>query len=214
MKLKEVVNRFRDEHLTKKYLKELHDYQILYNLVDEIFPTKSSINSFLSVLDSIQDQNSSELFSLVTLPLHLHDNGWMSAYFENYLKNSHPLIKINSKHIEYFIQHDVTFRTRCNQFEQDVMYSEMTRLLNLINDETSNQHASVPNQIRNSVNAVEDFHQALFGRLTQKIKLDPHSVEIYLEQNSDAWRPQMVNLAFDNQCIKPLNPCRKYVEAE
>lgn len=211
MKLKNIVNKFHHQHLTKEHQSELQDYQILHNILDDVFPAQSSIGSFLEILSTLKNCEALNMYSLTTLPLHIHNDEWMFYYIKNLLNSCKTLYNIDPKHISNFINHDPEYISRREQYEQAVFYTEMSRLLNSIQSDNLDNPKSTPYRIKNSVNAVEDFHQTLVNHLTKKLNFEQHTVEIYLEKNSDLWRSQLMNLAFINQCINPLKPCKVYI---
>lgn len=196
-KLFRLIQSIHDKQLLKKQIQFSDDIRYLREHLDEIFPSKNSVEIFYKLFKSQKQQGDSNIYCTVNLPKHINHEDWMIEYIKRLVKN-----KVKQTSIEYFIKSDAKYIDKRNKYEEDVSTAEIKDYVNThdFNDsfkDLSNLQFDYPANIDILT------RQEITSNLTQ-LDINQHSIDAALEKNTNLWLEPTMKIEFYNRFIRPL----------
>ena len=203
MKLSKLTNTFSQNHLADAVTRQLADFEVLRAILPEAFP---DVDRIATLWPPMRDDEYSKIVSPINLPLHTRDDAWLALYLIQTLKFSSPYPfqapRVKYANAKEFVKIDPEFGLERNRYEQDVVKFLIKELMHA--DQNPNSlKAHTQAIIRNSFAPDMTFYDTIMKTAT-RYGLDEDCIKNSLEINADLWREANMNLAFDNQCLRPI----------
>ena len=154
-KLTQLVHNFREQHLTNKMIRELHDYELLRTFIPKVFPNENSLMDYLKFSKLLPDINTRDIYRLINVPFHTRDNVWLAAYLD--LLVNYTCTRVKKSTINTFVKTDPEFNHERQRFENDIVRCEIRYYLaDPKNDKTFKTQEYISEKIIKSL--VTNFH--------------------------------------------------------